>query len=146
MNVGFANKEANGRGASWHATCSSGRKIHLISVFLSQLTPRKRLELSPSSFPPSASETSSVSSENTKISLSVFPDQTPRDFLSNDTCVILPRCWSITLCRWNRQESSVEQQAISPRDPQRPLSSVILAMTRTRSLGETNILQVFPVQ
>lgn len=79
MNVGFANKEAMGRGASWHATCSSGRKIHLICVFLSKLTPRRRLELSPSSFPLSASKTSLVSSENAKISLSVFPDQTPRD-------------------------------------------------------------------
>lgn len=79
MNVGFANKEAMGKGASWHATCTSGRKIHLICVFLSKLTPRRRLELSPSSFPLSASKTSSVSSENAKISLSVRPDQTPSD-------------------------------------------------------------------
>lgn len=64
MIVGFANKEEIGKGASWHATCSSVRKTHLICVFLSKLTPWRCLELSPSAFPLSASKPSPVSSEN----------------------------------------------------------------------------------
>lgn len=64
MIVGFANKEEIGKGASWHATCSSVRKTHLICVFLSKFTPWRCLELSPSAFPLSASKPSPVSSEN----------------------------------------------------------------------------------
>lgn len=138
MIVGFANKEAIGKGASWHATCSSGRKTYLICVFHSKLTPWRRLELSPSRFPLSASKTSSVSSENAGtlpayLSWSDSPRLFRLFFLWWKW--ILHPCW-----RWlgpvgNGRRAVLTNRLWGPTDPQGSVNSDTQGVGRTWSLN-----------